>query len=308
MIEKNKETILIAGGTGLVGNALLKAIDATKYNVILLTRSARKSEIENINYVIWSPSDGTIAQCPEPDYIINLAGASIADERWTEDRKNELVMSRVDSAKTLQSFITTLEKKPKVYLSASAVGFYGHRGQERLTESSAPGNEFMSKCCIAWENSATEAASLCNRMVILRIGIVLTTLGGALPKMLMTKNLGVLNYFGSGDQFYPWIHIDDLVRLILKSMESDAFSGIYNAVAPDEVTNKGMMTSIKEKLNIFGILLPAPTFALRIALGEMANVILNSNRVVSERLQTTGFTFKFDNSGDAVKDLTERKI
>lgn len=308
MTVNNKEIILIAGGTGLVGNALLKAIDTSKYQVVLLSRSPKKSYLSHVMYVAWSPSDGTIEKCPEPDYIINLAGAGIADERWTEERKNELVMSRVDSAKTLQSFIATLEKRPKVYLSASAVGFYGHRGNEKLTESSAPGNEFMSDCCVAWEKSATEAASLCERMVILRIGIVLSTLGGALPKMLMTKNLGVLNYFGSGDQYYPWIHIDDLVRLILASMESDAYSGIYNAVAPDEVTNKGMMTSIKDKLRIFGLLLPAPIFALRLALGEMANVILNSNRVISERLPSTGFTFKFSNSGDAVRDLTERKI
>jgi len=308
MTDSNKETILIAGGTGLVGNALLKAIDTSKYHVVLLSRSPKKSNLPHVMYVTWSPSAGTLEKCPEPDYIINLAGAGIADERWTEDRKNELVKSRVDSAKTLQSFIATLEKKPKVYVSASAEGFYGHRGNERLTESSPAGNEFMSECCVAWEKSASDAAGLCERKVILRIGIVLSTLGGALPKMLMTKNLGVLNYFGSGDQYYPWIHIDDLVRLILTTMESEVFSGIYNAVAPDEVTNKGMMTSIKEKLNIFGLLLPAPTFALRIALGEMANVILNSNRVISERLPSTGFSFKFSNSGDAVRDLTERKI
>ncbi len=308
MINNDKETILIAGGTGLVGNALVKAIDSSKYNIILLTRTAKKSDIENIKYVTWSPSDGTIEKCQEPDYIINLAGAGIADQRWTENRKNELILSRVNSAKTLKCFIFKLDKKPKVYISASAVGYYGHRGNEVLTESSLAGNEFMSECCVAWENSANEAANLCDRKVILRIGIVLSTLGGALPKMLMTKKLGILNYFGSGDQYYPWIHIEDLVRLILSSMESEVYSGIYNAVASDEVTNKGMMTSIKEKLNIFGLLLPAPTFALRIALGEMANVILNSNRVISERLPSTGFTFNFNNCGYAVKDLTDRKM
>ncbi len=308
MIIKDKETILIAGGTGLVGNALVKAIDSSKYNIILLSRSARKSHADHIKYVTWSPFDGTIEKCHEPDYIINLAGAGIADQRWTEKRKNELVLSRVNSAKTLKCFIFKQDKKPKVYISASAVGYYGHRGNEVLTESSIAGNEFMSECCVAWEKSADDAAKLCDRKVTLRIGIVLSTLGGALPKMLMTKNIGILNYFGSGDQYYPWIHIEDLVRLILSSMESEAFSGIFNAVAPNEVTNKNMMASIKEKLNIFGLLLSAPTFALRIALGEMANVILNSNRVISERLPSTGFIFNFNNSGDAVKDLIGRKI
>jgi len=308
MTEKSKETILIAGGTGLVGNALVKAIDKKKYDIVLLSRTSKKSENDSIKYVLWSPSSSTIETCPAPDYVINLAGAGIADQRWTENRKNELVESRVLSANTLASFINNLDKKPKAYVSASAVGYYGHRGDQRLTESSPAGDEFMSDCCIAWENSANEAGKLCERCVILRIGIVLSTLGGALPKMLMTKNLGVLNYFGSGNQYYPWIHIQDLVNLILTSMESSSFSGIYNAVAPDEVTNKGMMVSIKEKLNIFGLLMPAPVFALRMVLGEMANVILNSNRVVSERLPSTGFSFLFENSGEAVKDLTEREI
>lgn len=308
MTERNKEIILIAGGTGLVGNALVKAIDKQKYDIVLLSRTSKKSDNEGIKYVEWSPASCTIEKCPEPDYIINLAGAGIADQRWTESRKKELVLSRVNSAKTLKNFIYTLNKKPKVYVSASAVGFYGHRGDELLSESSTSGDEFMSECCIAWEKSANDAGKLCDRTVILRIGIVLSTLGGALPKMLMTKNLGVLNYFGSGNQYYPWIHIEDLVNLILTAMESSSFLGVYNAVAPDEVTNKGMMASIKEKLDIAGFLLPAPTFALRIALGEMANVVLNSNRVVSERLPSSGFTFLFRNSGDAVKDVVARNI
>ncbi len=308
MTDKRKEIILIAGGTGLVGNALVKAIDKEKYDIVLLSRTSKISENGSIKYVSWSPSSGTIETCPKPDYIINLAGAGIADERWTDKRKNELVQSRVNSAKTLASFILKLDKKPKVYISASAVGYYGHRGNELLTETSSAGDEFMSECCLAWEKSAKEAGKLCDRSVILRIGIVLSTLGGALPKMLMTKSLGVLNYFGSGDQYYPWVHIEDLVNLILSSVESSSYTGIYNAVAPDEVTNKGMMKSIKEKLNIFGLLLPAPEFALRIVLGEMANVVLNSNRVNSDKLLSTGFLFRFTNSGDAVKDLTEKGI
>ncbi|MBK9737679.1 MAG: NAD-dependent epimerase/dehydratase family protein [Saprospiraceae bacterium] len=176
-MSNKKETILIAGGTGLVGNALLGWIDYKKYDVILLSRLIGGNSKSGVNIVKWDPDTLTIDILPQVDHVINLAGAGIADMRWTESRKSVLVSSRVNSALTLEKYIKSLKTKPKTYISASAVGYYGDRGSEILTEASCPGDEFMSECCIKWENAARAAGAECNRTVILRIGIVLSVLG-----------------------------------------------------------------------------------------------------------------------------------
>ena len=307
-MSSKKETILIAGGTGLVGNALLHWIDFKKYEVILLSRLNRGNAKSGVKIVIWDPDTLTIDILPQVDHVINLAGAGIADMRWTESRKSVLVSSRVNSALTLEKYIKTLKTKPKTYISASAVGYYGDRGSEILTETSSPGDEFMSECCIKWENAAISAGGECNRTVILRIGIVLSILGGALPKMLMTRHLGIYNYFGKGQQFYPWIHISDLCRLIVTALEDKTFSGVYNAVAPEHITNKEMMKQIKLQLSSLGFMVSVPELVLQCTLGEMAKVVLNSNRVISDRIKSTKFTYQFTKVGEAVKDIIKKKI
>ena len=161
----------------------------------------------------------------------------------------------------------------------------------------------MSDCCVAWENAATDTGRLCQKTVLLRIGIVLSTRDGALPKMLMTKAAGVYNYFGDGSQYHPWVHIDDLAKMIIFAMESSQVSGIYNAAAPQQITNKEMMREIMTALDSKGILLPAPIFALRLLLGEMANVVLNSNGVDVKKMLDTGFKFQYVTCGVAVRDL-----
>jgi uncharacterized protein len=302
-----KKVIWIAGGDGLVGKHLIKFIDKTKYQIVVLSRKERRSSQEGIHFVTWDTENHTISQALKPDHIINLAGAGIADARWSEGRKKILVSSRVNSGITIQKYLEVHNIKPQSYISASAVGFYGHRNDEILTEESKPGNEFMSDCCIQWEDTAFKAGSLCERTVVLRIGIVLTSLGGALPKMLMTRNFGLFNYFGNGNQFYPWIHISDLSRLIIASIEQTKYDGIYNAVAPQEITNKAMMSEIMKVNNMTGILLPAPAIALNLLLGEMSAVVLNSNRVSSKKLQDQGFVFQFSNAGEAVFDVLKNK-
>ncbi len=223
-------------------------------------------------------------------------------------KKKELIASRVNSAETIKNYLKLHKIHPTTYVSASAVGYYGDRGTEILTENSLPGNEFLSECCIAWEKAAEDAGALCSRTIILRIGIVMSSLGGALPKMLMTKNLGVFNYFGKGNQYYPWIHITDLSRLCLESIENQQFNGVYNAVAPQQLTNKEMMKDIMQTGGMKGLLVPAPEFSLRWMLGEMANVVLNSDRILSGRLLNSGFNFEYDKVGEAVVHVLQKNI
>lgn len=301
-----KKSILIAGGSGLVGSRLIEMIDSTKYDIHVLSRNS-KSE-GSIKYFKWDFSKMTIdVDAVKVDYIINLNGAGIADKRWTEDRKKLLISSRVKSAKLIKEALKKTGHRPNAYISASAIGFYGDRNNELLDESSTEGIGFMSECCQLWESSASELKSFVDRLIIDRIGIVLTTRGGALPKILMTKQLGVYNYFGSGQQYYAWIHIDDLCRLLINQIQDEEYYGIYNAVAPKPLTNKDFTTEIKLALK-GNLILPAPTFGLRLLLGEMANVVLNSTRVIPKRLEQHNFNYKFSDLGNAVIDLVKRKI
>jgi len=302
-----KEVILVAGGTGLVGSRLLEMIDYTKYRVNVLSRT-KKSDTKNINYFTWDfkkmeIEDGAV----QADYIINLTGAGIADARWTDTRKRLLISSRVESARLIKKGLEQSGHKPKAYISASAIGYFGDRGSEKLTEASSVGKGFMADCCKLWEDSAQELNKLVGRLVINRIGIVLSTKGGALPKILMTRAFGIYNYFGSGSQYYSWIHIDDLCRIFLKNIMDDSMSGIYNAVVPKPLTNKTFTVDIKEALG--GIVtLPAPKFGIRLLLGEMADVVLNSNRVYPNRLADDKFHYDYSDLGLATKDLISRKV
>jgi len=302
-----RKTILIAGGTGLVGSRLLELIDYQKYQVKILTRSPKPGD-DNISYHAWDFKSMTIDNdAVKVDYIINLTGAGIADKRWTDDRKRVLISSRVDSAQLIANALQETGHRPNAYLSASAIGYYGDRADQILDESSGPGKGFMADCCVQWEDAADLVVPFVNRVVVNRIGIVLSTKGGALPKILMTKAVGVYNYFGNGKQYYSWIHIDDMCKIFLDGIESPKAEGIYNAVVPQPITNKAFTQRIKKALGGIAAL-PAPKFGLRLLLGEMADVVLNSNRVIPKHLQDESFAFDHPELGAAVKDLLNRKI
>ncbi|MDF1694930.1 MAG: TIGR01777 family oxidoreductase [Saprospiraceae bacterium] len=301
-----KKSILIAGGSGLVGSRIVSLLDKEVYDIHILTRSPKSGD--DITYHSWDFEQMTMDEnAVKVDYIINLNGAGIADERWTKNRKELLISSRVKSAQLIQNALEKTGHRPKAYLSASAVGFYGDRADESLEESSPAGKGFMSECCQLWEESANKLSHLVDRLVINRIGIVLSTKGGALPKVLMTKKMGVYNYFGSGKQYYSWIHIDDLCKIFIRQLNDETLKGIFNTVAPEPLTNKQFTVEIKEALN-GNIVLPAPVFGLRLVLGEMANVVLNSNRVYPKNLTNIGYKFEFPALGEAVKDLISRKV
>ncbi len=301
-----KKSILIAGGSGLVGNRLIDLLDTSKYHIHILSRTSGTRK--GMSYFKWNFENMSIDEnAVKTDYIINLNGAGIADKRWSTSRKKTLIDSRVKSAKLIKSALKNTGYKPKAYISASAVGFYGNRDNEQLDEKSPVGKGFMAKCCKIWEDSALELSPLVDRLLINRMGIVLSTKGGALPKILMTKQVGVYNYFGNGEQYYSWIHIDDLCRVFIFQIENEFTTGVFNAVVPEPITNKHFTTEIKKALN-GNLVLPAPEFGLRLLLGEMANVVLNSNRVYPKKLKTQSFEFNFSDLGWAVKDLLQKQI
>jgi uncharacterized protein (TIGR01777 family) len=242
------------------------------------------------------------------DAIINLAGAGIADKKWTKERKELLVTSRVNSCKTLESYVSKLSKKPKLYFGASAVGLYGHRGDNIMTTDSKRGSGFLADVTEAWEDANKKLEEHFKRHVVLRIGIVLSTKGGALKEILKPASAGVYGYFGNGSAFYSWIHIDDICKIIVESINDDAFNGTYNGTAPDPVTIYNLVKTVKAVKNAFGILIPVPKFGLKVAMGEMADMLFNSTRVIPNRLNAQGFKFDYADLNEALKHLIDSKI
>ena len=303
---KGKKVIL-AGGTGMIGSHLIDALASEGADTALLSRSTKM--YKGLKAYQWSTEDGTID--PEAlegvDYIVNLAGAGIADKRWTESRKKVIVESRIKSAELLKRELVKKGIKPLGYLSASAVGYYGDRGDEQLTESSGPGDDFIAETVVQWENAADTLAELMP-VIKVRWGIVLSTKGGALPKMAGPQGFGIGAILGSGKQYYPWIHIDDVARVIIFLLKRENFSGVVNGVAPTPVTQREFVDAIERGMKKPALKVPAPAFAIRMGMGEMASVVLNSHRVVPKKLKEMGYEFKFTDPAEAMRDLAERKI
>lgn len=299
------EKVLIAGGTGLVGSRLQALLPADKYEIHILSRSPRSAH-DNVTYYKWDLEVQEIDEAAlAVDYIVNLTGAGIADRRWSSQRKRVIIESRTQSVALLKKGLLSSGHRPKLYLGASAVGYYGDRAGELMTEESSPGNGFLSVSCLAWEGAHNLVSELVERSVVLRIGIVLSMAGGALPKMLMTRQIGLFNYFGSGDQYYSWIHIDDLCNMMLHMMKASRCAGVYNATAPAALSNKELMQEILADTSLSGVLLPAPAFALKVAMGEMSAVVLDSCKASSEKVTDAGFEFMYTSVGQAVSALIE---
>lgn len=308
-MAENKIRVLIAGGTGLVGRHLTGMLDKERYEVYLLSRSASGKTGSQGVVVPWNVTTREISgDVPAPEIVINLAGEGIADGLWTESRKRAIISSRVDSAATLQKWLSENNCRPDCYIAASAVGYYGDRGTEKLTEKTDRGTGFLADSCHLWENASKAAGATCDRTCILRIGIVLSSRGGALPKFLMTRFLRIFGYFGDGSQYYPWIHITDLCRMIIWCMENRHASGIYNAVSPAETTCRQLTGAVSKATGRFGVLLGVPAFIMRLLMGEMSTVLLNSDRVVPEKLQSEGFGFGYPDVSMALKDILQKKI
>jgi len=302
------KTVLITGGSGLVGTRLTNLLLQKGYRVTHLSRQAKPNAA--IPTYKWDLDKNLIDQTAiaTADYIIHLAGAGIADKRWSTARKKLIVDSRVNSTDLLYRYLRHSEHNVKAIVAASAIGFYGNRGSDLLTETSLPTSDFLSTTTQAWEKSSRRFASLKIRTTLLRIGIVLSTKGGALPKMALPLITRVGNYLGNGQQYYSWIHIDDLCQLFIKGLENNQMEGIYNAVAPNPVTNKQFIRTLGEALNKSIVLLPVPAFMLRLALGEMADVVLTSSRVSSKKLARIGFIFSHSELLPALRHLYHNKL
>ena len=296
-------TVLIGGGTGLIGTRLSQLLKEKGYKVGHLSRKARP-DAEFPAYQ-WNVETGVIdeAAVAQADYIINLAGAGIADRPWTQKRKAIIISSRVKSAALLAETFKKNGQLPKAYVSSSAIGYYGDRGNEWMAEDALPGNGFLSESTQAWENSIKGVAESGVRTVGLRIGIVLSTEGGALEKMLIPFRFYTGTYFGDGEQWYSWIHIDDIARMFIHALETDTMEGFYNGVSPSPVTNKRLVTEMKAAIGSPALIMPAPAIALRLAMGEMADAVLDSTRVLADKIQGTGFRYTYPTVDKALTAL-----
>lgn len=304
-----KTKILIAGGSGLVGSRLAQYLPKDKFDINILSRRKRANH-DNVFYYKWDTESQEIDAEAFKDVtvLINLAGAGIADKRWTVKRKKEIIDSRVESIQTLEKNLKLNKVKPQLYLGASATGIYGNQGDRILTEADAIGEGYLAEVTQKWEQANHELTKIIERVCLLRIGIVLSTKGGALKELLRTSAVGMYGYFGNGKAYYSWIHIDDICGIILKMIEDSSYKGIYNLTAPDPVTIKELLKASKKAKGGFGLLMPVPEFALGLALGEMSEMLTFSTRVSPKKLLKQGYKFKFTEPTLAIKDLLEKKI
>ena len=286
--------ILVTGSTGLVGTALVSALAREGHTVCRLLRppSVVTGGTKEGFDVAWNPGTGELGGAAVgADAVVNLAGASIAGGRWSRERKELLRTSRINTTRALVNALAKMSARPRVLVSASAMGIYGDRGEEVLTEQSKPGTDFLAGLAQEWEGEALKAEALGIRVVLVRFGIVLARHGGALAKMLLPFKLGAGGRLGSGKQWMSWITLEDVVEVIRFALENTAVRGAVNAVAPNALQNSEF-TKVLAKALHRPAFFPAPAFALRLALGEMADaLLLSSQRVSPQRLQQLGYSF-----------------
>lgn len=300
------KNILITGATGLVGSQLAELLLQKGYHVSHLGRTKRTG---NVPSFVWNVDNGTIDKVAfqDVDTIIHLAGAGVADKRWTAARKKEILDSRINSTRLLFETLKKEAHQVKSFISASAIGLYGFTtGEEVFTEDSKPGTDFLAQVTQQWEQEVDRISSLGIRVVKLRIGIVLSDKGGALPAMAKPIRLGIGAALGTGKQYLSWIHLDDLCAMFLKAVEGETMKGAFNAVGSEFVTNQEMTKSIARVLNKPLWLPPIPAFVMKIIIGEMAVIVTNGSKVSSQKIQQTGFEFQFTELTEALKDLLKK--
>ncbi len=305
-----KKKILITGGTGLIGRKIVNELCIQGAFVKILTRNVKKARVLFSNSYALEFLDSKKYDDPlilksvieETDAVINLAGMNVGDRRWNEAFKEEIYSSRINTTKLLVDSIKLSQNKPDSFISASGVGVYGDKKDERINEDSLTGNDFLADVCVDWENEALKAADLGVRVVILRTGIVLDKNDGALPELIMPFKFYIGAYQGNGRQWFSWIHIDDIVQIYLLALENTKIEGIVNAVSPDPVTNKSFIKSVSEfKKTLF--LIPVPAFVMKIVVGEFAWNLLTGQKVFPDKLVKVGYNFKFPDLNSALSDL-----
>lgn len=303
------QTIIITGGTGLVGKALTKSLLEKNYAVVILTRGKTSTQ-GNVRYAHWNIEKGYID--PEiissSDHIIHLAGAGVADKRWSAKRKKEIVESRVASGKLIADVLARTPNKIESVISASAIGWYGADpvipNPSPFVETDPPSNDFLGDTCLQWEESLRPVENLGKRLVKVRTGIVLSKGGGAMREFIKPLRLGCSTILGKGNQVISWIHIDDLVNIYIAAIENKTLRGPYNAVAPAPVSNRDLvLTLAKTRNGSRYIPIRVPSFVLRTVLGEMSIEVLKSATVSSGKIERIGFVFQYPVIQQAIDEI-----
>ena len=297
--------ILINGASGLIGRALCQSLTAGGHTVIALSRSPAKPPSLAVAQVQqWDYHQGVIpsAALAEVEAVVNLAGESIVARRWSDEQKRIIRDSRVVTTRNIVESLRQLAARPNVFVSGSAVGFYGDRGDEEVDETSPPGRGFMSEICQEWESEAARATELGVRVVQVRTGVVFSTEGGALQKMLTPFKLGIGGPLGSGRQWFPWIHIDDIVGIFKHAILTASLAGPVNGTAPQAVTNAKFTRELGKVLHRPAFL-PVPKVGMRILMGEMSEVLFVSQRVMPNATSASGYKFQFPSLAPAIEDL-----
>lgn len=294
--------ILISGASGFVGQALVRALRAEGHTVARMVRSGGEASPGDVS---WDPMSATsdVSAMEGADAVVNLSGANIAGGRWTQERKATLRSSRIGCTRVLVDTLLQLKRKPRVFLSASATGYYGDRAGELLTETSSPGTDFLALLARDWEAEAVRAEHGGIRTVLLRFGIILSAHGGALPKMLLPFKFGAGGRFGTGQQWMSWVGLEDSLEIIRAAIADDRFFGPVNVVAPQPIQNVEFTRIVAAAVRRPAIF-PAPAFALRFLLGEMADsLLLASQRVLPQRLLSLGYSFRGDDFATTLRAL-----
>ena len=305
------KTILLTGGTGLVGRRLTHHLITKGYKVIILTRKIPEATQEQVEYATWDVSSHTIdvQAIQKADFIVHLAGAGVVDKRWTDAYKKEIKDSRTQSSALLVATLQNNTNKVKAVISSSAIGWYGadvisQGKQKRFVETDKPATDFLGETCKLWEESIEPVQQLGFRLVKLRTGIVLSNDGGALTEFKKPIKMGIAAILGNGKQMVSWIHIDDLCRMFIAAIENDLMIGSYNAVAPEPVSNK-VLTMELATLMKGRFFIPAyvPSFVLKLMLGESSVEVLKSTTVSCEKIRQAGFTFLYPDMKHALQQL-----
>ena len=303
----NKSRILITGGSGLIGRYLTSRLLEEGYSVAHLSR--KKDQFGKVRVYRWDPAKGILdpSVFEGVDYIVHLAGANIGERRWSEKRRKEIVSSRVDSARLLYRIVSENKIMLKAFISASAVGYYGSATTEKIyTEQDQPASDFLASTCRQWEEAADAFEISGIRTVKIRTAMVLEKNDSALKKLMMPAKFGFLFRLGSGRQFMPWIHINDLCGIYLKAIEDQNLTGAINAVSPQHVSHDEFIKALSSGMQKPVFPVNVPSFILTSVFGEMSSVVLKGSRISSEKIITAGYRFTFDNLQNALNDIIKQ--